>query len=84
MSEIVVKYQVTDKEGKVLPEHSTYSHSFATVELAEKWIEEEGEGFVQACLIDSENLGGEGIADDLLIVRVNGFPVVDEEVLLYV
>jgi len=84
MSEIVVKYQARDEEGKVLPKHSTYSHSFETVEIAEKWIEEEGEGFIQACLIDSENLGGGFSADDLLIVRVNGFPVVEEEVLLYV
>jgi hypothetical protein len=81
MSEICVKYQVTDKDGKVLDEHSTYSHSFATVEEAEQWMYEEGDFFTEACHIDSKNIGGEGLADELLIVEINGFPVVDEVVL---
>lgn len=84
MSEICVKYQVTDEEGKVLKPHSTYSHSFATVEEAQKWIDEEGDFFVTACEIDSKNMGGQYLADDLLIVRVNGFPVTQEEVLVNV
>lgn len=86
MSEICVKYQARNDEGKILPKHSTYSlRSFKTVEEAEKWIEEEGDGFLQGCLIDSKNMEGEVFAqDELLIVKINGFPVVEEEVLAYV
>jgi hypothetical protein len=78
---LYVKYQVTDKDGKVLDNHSTYSHSFNSIEEAQEWIEEEGDFFLASCNIDSKAIGGEYLADDLLIVRVNGFPVVKEEVL---
>ncbi len=81
MSEICVKYEMRDQEGKVLEEHSTYSHSFATVEDAQNWIEEEGESFTQACYVDSVAIGGNDLADDLIIVKINGFPVVEEEIL---
>jgi hypothetical protein len=81
MSQICVKYQVTDKEGNVLENHSTYSHSFKSVEEAEVWLEEEGDFFLASCDIDSKVLGGDYVADDLLIVKINGFPVVSEEVL---
>ena len=82
MSEIVVKYQVTNEQGEVINAHSTYSlKNFDTVEMAQAWIDEEGENFTNACHIDSEMLGMENLSDDLLIVRVNGFPVTTEEVL---
>ena len=81
MSQICVKYEVRDQAGKVLEEHSTYSHSFATVEEAEEWLYEEGDTFTHACNIDSRVIGGDNLADDLLIVRVNGFPVLEEEIL---
>jgi hypothetical protein len=84
MSEICVKYQATDQEGNVLENHSTYSHSFDSVQEAEAWLEEEGDMFLTACNIDSKILEGNQFADELLIVRVNGFPVMKEEVLVNV
>lgn len=81
MSEICVKYQVTDREGRVLPGHSTYSHSFATIEEAEEWMYREGDFFIESCYIDSKIIGGDWSDEELLIVRVNGFPVKQEEVL---
>jgi hypothetical protein len=81
VSEICVKYQVTDKEGKVLDEHSTYSHSFATVEEAEEWMYREGDFFTESCYVDSKIIGGDWANDELLIVSVNGFPVEKEEVI---
>ncbi len=81
MSQICVKYEVRDQAGEVLEEHSTYSHSFATVEEAKEWLYEEGDTFTHACNIDSRAIGGDNLADDLLVVRVNGFPVLEEETL---
>jgi hypothetical protein len=51
------------------------------VEDAQNWIEEEGESFTQACYVDSVAIGGNDLADDLIIVKINGFPVVEEEIL---
>lgn len=78
---IKVKYEARDREGKVLDEHSTYTEkTFASVEQASEWIREEGDWFVDACLIDSNNIGGE-FFDDLVIVEIDGFPVEREKVL---
>lgn len=81
MGEIRVKYEVRDQAGKVLEEHTTYSDPFATVEEAEEWLYEEGDNFTQACNVDSKAIGGDNLADDLLIVKINGFPVIEEEVI---
>lgn len=75
---IHVKYEARDIHGNVLPEHSTYTmKEFNSVEAASEWIRNESDWFVDCCLIDSKNIGGE-IADDLVIVEIDGFPVTQE------
>jgi len=75
---IHVKYEVRDIDGKVLPEHSTYTmKEFKSVSEASDWIRNESDWFVDCCLIDSNNIGGV-ISDDLVIVEINGFPVTEE------
>ena len=77
---IHVKFEIRNEKNELMNQHSTYTEQeFNTIEEAKKWIENDSDWFVDACLIDCKPIR-ESISDDLVIVEINGFPVTEEKV----
>jgi len=67
-----VKYYVTDPSGDVIDSATTYTEQdFDTYAAAAQWLEDESDGFVEACSIDTKNNPEcVEIADELAVVRI--------------
>lgn len=67
-----VKYYVTDLQGNTVESATTYtSEDFATYVAAAQWLENESDGFVDACTIDTTaNPECVEVADELAVVRI--------------